>query len=145
MAEPVLSVEDRFAILDLIGRLFWALDTGDAKGIHACFSSDGTMIQASGGSYTGEKLRQWTEDAVKLPSARGRQHVAHPLYFFPKGDAWVVRSYLNILHSDPATGEKKIRNMSYSEDTVVKTPQGWRIRERRNGLWDPDKQPWVGP
>jgi hypothetical protein len=132
------------AIQELLGRLFWALDTGDAKAVFACFTPDGTLIQGSGGKFSGEELRKWAEEENKRPAARGRQHVAHPLYFYQKGDAWVMRSYFQILHTDPATGKKEIRNMSYSEDTVVKTGQGWRIRERRNGSWDPDKQPWVG-
>lgn len=38
-----LSIEDRLALQDLIAAYSWALDTGDADGLVACFTPDCEM------------------------------------------------------------------------------------------------------
>lgn len=144
MTDSEISVADRFAIQDLLGRLYWALDTGDVKGITSLFTDDGVMITGSGDRFAGRaELQRFAEHAVG-PNAPGRQHIGRPLYIFRNGDGWTVRSYLTILHCDQETGEKRIRGMSASDDTVVKTAAGWRFKERKNTNWTGKSLPWVG-
>lgn len=140
-----LSTEDRFEIYDLLGRLAWALDTGDVEAIVGAFTADGVMVQGSGDRFEGAaKLREFAVRAVQGERAQNRQHVNKHLYVFPAGDGWTVRSYLQILINDPQTGERVIRNMSYSDDTCIKTAQGWRIKERRNRAWSGEAIPRAG-
>ena len=40
-----LSIEDRIALQDLIAAYSWALDTGDAEGLVACFTEDCVMSE----------------------------------------------------------------------------------------------------
>lgn len=42
-AVNTLSIEDRLALQDLIAAYSWALDTGDADGLVACFTPDCEM------------------------------------------------------------------------------------------------------
>jgi hypothetical protein len=143
MVEKTLSAEDRFAIQDLLGRLYYALDTGDAETIVSLFTSDGEMISGSGVRF--DDIRDFANDSVSDPSSRGRQHVARPLYIFPNGDGWTLRSYLAVYYWDPVSGEKRIRTMSCSDDTCVKTAEGWKIKSRHNRTWNGKSLPWVGP
>ncbi len=38
-----LSIEDRFALQDLIAANAWALDTGDIEALVACFTTDAQL------------------------------------------------------------------------------------------------------
>jgi hypothetical protein len=146
MPDRTISAEDRWEILDLLGRFYWALDTGDEEAICALFTQDGVMTSGSGARFEGaDGIRRFARHSVSDPTSRGRQHVARPLYFYAIGEGWTVRSYLTILHCNEGTGEKRIRTMSCSDDTCVKTGQGWRIKERRNRVWQGESLPWVGP
>jgi uncharacterized protein (TIGR02246 family) len=146
MTEKALSSEDRFAIQDLLGRLYYALDTGDAETIISLFTEDGVMISGNGDRYENiEGIRSFAEESVSDPTSRGRQHVARPLYVFPNGDGWTQRSYMAVYYWDPASGEKRIRSMSGSDDTCVKTKLGWKIKSRHNTTWNGKSLPWVGP
>lgn len=146
MPNRTISAEDRLDILDVLGRLYWALDTGDEEGIRSVFTSDGVMTSGSGARFEGaEGIRRFAHESVSNPTSRGRQHVTRPLYFYSSGEGWTVRSYLTILHCDEQSGEKRIRTMSCSDDTCVKTADGWRIKERRNRVWQGKSLPWVGP
>src|SRR5689334_20467070 len=96
-----ISVEDRFAIEDLLNRLCWALDTGDAEGVVSCFTPDGVMVQGGGQRFEKtEGLRKFAERATEPAGAKGRQHIVKPLFFIRSGDGWTMRSYLTILHCD---------------------------------------------
>jgi len=44
MAGP-LTLEDRFAIQDLVAAYSWALDTGDIDALVACFTPDARMVE----------------------------------------------------------------------------------------------------
>ena len=144
MTDQAPSIEDRFAIQDLIGRFYWALDIGDVEGIVSAFADDGVMITGNGDRFAGrEELLRFARHATG-PGAPGRQHIGRPLYFFRNGDGWTLRSYLTILHFDQETGEKRIRGMAASDDTVVKTRDGWRFKERKNTNWTGKSLPWVG-
>ena len=46
-----LSVEDRIALQDLIAAYSWALDTGDAEGLVACFTEDCVMSEEVFGEF----------------------------------------------------------------------------------------------
>ena len=41
----MLSIEDRLGLQDLIANYSWALDTGDAEGLVACFTEDCVMSE----------------------------------------------------------------------------------------------------
>ena len=43
--KPTLAIEDRIALQDLIAAYSWALDTGDAEGLVACFTEDCLMSE----------------------------------------------------------------------------------------------------
>ena len=40
-----LTLEDRFAIQDVVARYAWALDTGDIDALVACFTPDARVVE----------------------------------------------------------------------------------------------------
>ena len=94
------SLEDRFAVQDLFVRYTAALDDGDAEGIAACFTEDGTLESASVGLHHGrENIRAFSARFSDM-RARGAQmrHVISNLTMTITGETGRAVCYLtNIL------------------------------------------------
>ena len=139
MSGQIIPAEDRLDILDLLGRYLFAVDTGDLECVLACFAEDGVVRYATGETFAGaEGLREFARKAIGGPETRGRMHLNFPLYFARRGDAIVLTSYLSTAQWKPPAPPQSFGSIRYIEDHLVKTPAGWRMKERVIALWSAD-------
>ncbi len=120
-AQGSLTPADYTEIQQLYAKYNMAIDSGDAAGWAGTFTNDGTFMKSKGtedlkkfaqGFYTQFKgnARHWNSNLVITPSADGA-----------KGSC-----YLQLL--DVTT--KAIVTSGTYNDSLVKTPAGWRFKER---------------
>lgn len=137
MADDRISAEDRLDLLDLLGRYFFAVDSGDSEGVVACFAENGAVRYGTGEIYRGASgLQEFARKAIGGLEIRGRMHLNFPLYFSREGDLIVLRSYLSAAQWSPPQPPKAFGSTRFIEDRFVRTPAGWRIMERAIYLWN---------
>lgn len=152
MAGP-LTLEDRFAIQDLVAKYCWALDTGDVDALVACFTPDAVLIEEvfeDPDVWEGhDGIRKVSEHYRNSKGFPGRQH--HTTQLLVEGDteAAQARSFIIVTecHGEPPY---LVRFTGYYTDEVVKTGGQWLFRKRIIRLWDgpilskfPGKGEWV--
>lgn len=127
------QVSDRIEIQDLLTRYTVAIDSKDWKLLDTCFTPDAELDYTSTGGIRGSypEVRAWLEKALAAfpmtvhyisnssveldgDEARARTYVINPMGF-PREDG--------SLHIFTVGG--------YYVDELVRTPEGWRIRRRR--------------
>ena len=146
MTTETISVEDRLAIYDRLGRYVWALDTGDVAGVEACFTPDARMTDTQGNVYDGPGgARRFASEFVTRPEFRGRQHLVTHLFVEGGDEQYIVTSYWTVVQWLTKAGEKAVVSIGWSKDTCVRTTSGWLISERWLGWFSDAHGPWVGP
>jgi len=136
-----LSVQDRFAIEDLISAYSWALDTGDVDGLVSCFTKDAIMMEEVFEDpdiwHGHEGIRGIAEHYRNAPGFPGRQHHVTQKQFMPQDDGSVnMRSFAFVTECE---GEPPylLRFTGWYDDKVVKDTDGqWRFKRRTVRLWD---------
>ncbi len=142
MTLPV-SAEDRHEIHDLLGRYVWAVDTGDVDGIVSLFTPDGIVRYGDGEAYESrDGIRRFARLVTGNRGTRGRMHLNLPLFMVRLENGVTLRSYLCVVQWVAEPERKAIRTLSYSDDTCVRTGDGWRIKERVIWRWNDHLQPW---
>lgn len=134
MAAPTeLDPRDRQAIIDLLVAYSWAIDTGDAAGLSALFSPDGSFRGSDGSVITG--LAELERLAARVHDQPFRlQHVASNYVLqVLEPDTVRARSYVHIYAGDPS-GPRLLGMGSY-DDTAVRTERGWRFLSRQYESW----------
>ncbi len=152
MAGP-LTLEDRFAIQDLVARYAWALDTGDIDALVACFTADARMVEEvfeDPDVWEGhDGIRRVSEHYRNAPNFPGRQH--HTSQLLVEGDADAARAksmvFVTECHGEPPY---LLRFAGYYQDELVKQDGRWLFKQRIIRLWDgeilkgfPGKGQWV--
>lgn len=138
MPEPV-SIAERVAIDEVLGRYFLAVDTGDVETVLAQFTADALVRYGDGTRYEGPaQLREFALRAIGGPEACGRMHVNRPLFAERLGGDILLRSYLMVPHIDGSDRTVTLATLRYIEDRFRLTDAGWRIRERAIFPWDDD-------
>ncbi len=134
--DPVLSSEDRTAILDLIAEYNWRTDTGDAVGVADLFTED-AIWDGEPGRFEG---RQAIEDFnVKVhQSLIGSMHFNANHQFAVK-DGAVHHRCSSAFHVPTDDGLKTFL-MTYV-DVIVRNEGRWRFKERVNKFWDSENTP----
>jgi hypothetical protein len=134
-----LTVDDRFAIKDLLAQYAWALDMGDVDAFVDCFTPDGKMVEEvfeDPDVWEGaEGLRRLGQHYLTIPNFPGRQHyAANALMAGGEGKAQ-VKSYALVTECQ---GEPpyQLRFCGYYEDEVVLHEGRWRFAQRVVRLWD---------
>jgi hypothetical protein len=88
-----LAVEDRLALQDLIAAYSWALDTGDAEALVACFTEQCVMSEEvfeDPDIWEGhEGIRALMRHYANAPGFPGRQHHVTQVQYFPQADGSV--------------------------------------------------------
>jgi hypothetical protein len=137
MAEQAISAQDRLDILELLGRYFFALDSGDEAAVLACFTGDAIVRYDSGECYAGPQgLRRFVAKAIGGDDTSGRMHLNFPLFFQRDGEAIVLASYLSAARWRLPDPPQAFGSLRYVEDRCVKVDGAWRIRERAIHLWN---------
>ena len=138
MAGP-LTVEDRFAIQDLVARYSWALDTGDIDGLIACFTPDARVIEEvfeDPDIWEGhDGIRRISEHYRNAANFPGRQHHTSQLQVNGDSEACDARSFVFVTecHGEPPY---LLRFAGYYEDKIVRQDGQWLFKERTIRLWD---------
>ncbi len=138
-----LTLEDREAIRDRIGRYVWALDIGDAPGVAACFTPDGQAVDSQGNRYT--DLIAFADEFIARPDFRGRKHLINHLFFDGDGARCVVTSYWTVVKWYFAEERMAVVATGYSLDTMEKRGGDWLIAERVIRWFSDQHGPWKGP
>ena len=148
-----ITLEDRFAIQDLLARYAWSLDTGDVDGLVACFTPDARMVEEvfeDADIWEGHdgirRISEHYRNAVNFP---GRQHHTSQLLVEGDTDDCRARSFAFVTecHGEPPY---LLRFAGYYTDHIVKTGGQWLFKERIIRLWDgavlkgfPGRGEWV--
>ena len=137
MNQERISAEDRLDILDLLGRYFFAVDSGDHAGVIACFTPDGQVVYGTGETYQGyEGLQVFAAKASGGAEIKGRMHLNFPLFFRREGHVIILSSYLSAAQWALPDPPKAFGSLRYIEDRFILTPAGWRIQKRSIHLWN---------
>ena len=137
----MLSIEDRLGLQDLIANYSWALDTGDAEGLVACFTEDCTMSEEvfeDPDVWEGHAgIRALMAHYANAAGFPGRQHHVTQTQYMPQaeGSVW-MRSFAFVTECE---GEPPytLRFAGWYDDHAVKAADGhWRFRRRTVRLWD---------
>lgn len=123
---------DHHAIQQVLNRYARALDERRHELLDACFTADAELdfSDAGGGVLAYPAAKRWLGE-VLAPLAE-MQHCITNLETDIAGDTATARSYtlnINGLHADGAL--RHIIVGAIYLDELVRTPQGWRIRRRR--------------
>ncbi len=152
---PTVSIEDRFALQDLIAAYSWALDTGDVEALVACFTPDACMIEE-----VFEDLDIWEgHDGIRgvaehyrnAPGFPGRQHHVTQVQYDAQEDGSVkLRAFAFVTECE---GEPPytLRFAGWYDDHAVRGDDDrWRFHRRTVRLWDgailrnfPGRGQWV--
>jgi len=126
------EIADRIEIDDLLTRYATALDTKDWDLYASCFTPDASIDYSSSGGIKGKlpEVKAWL--AQIMPTFPMTQHLVANRVIVVQGDTATCRSYLfNPMGlPDDANGLLLFFEGGYYNDTLVHTPEGWRIRER---------------
>ncbi len=136
-----LTIADRLGLQDLIADYSWALDTGDADGLVACFTEDCEMREEvfdDPDIWLGhEGIRGLMAHYANAPGFPGRQHHVTQVKYFPQADGTVrikAFAFVTECHEEPPY---ELRFCGYYDDHAVKTADDrWRFKERVVRLWD---------
>jgi uncharacterized protein (TIGR02246 family) len=133
MANPVsLTMDEKFAIMELITRYNHAVDGGDPDGVADCFVEDGrfegrsglfigrTEIRRLGMTVTSALLPRHIVSNILIELSRTERDVAH------------VKSHLFFYEVTPNGFHFKTSGI-YT-DVVVRRDEGWKFRSRRMTL-----------
>lgn len=132
------SVEDRVMIRDLYDRVYWALNSGDEKGVLDCFAPGAQIVRGGVGDTIGPERSaatavKWQDD----PIARTYQHHVTNVLIDPDEDGdperRSVRAYFMVtaVEEPPAI---KVRWSCRAYDTVQRVDGRWLFARRRIAL-----------
>ena len=128
-ADALRGQADRREIHDLVLRYCRAVDRLDQAGIRAVYAADG-VDHHTGFSGSADEYVAWL--ARLLPRLDGTMHVVANHLCELNGDEAVAESYGTAVHWG-SPGDDPALNFTSGfryVDHLVRTPQGWRIRER---------------
>ncbi len=132
MALSLQEVSDRIEIDDLLIRYTTAIDTKDWALLDTCFVADAHLDYTSAGGVAGDypKVREWLEKAL-APFPMTVHFISNSVVELD-GDAAKARTcVLNPMGFPNPDGSLHIFTVgAYYNDRLVRTADGWRIRER---------------
>jgi hypothetical protein len=129
---PALSALDYLEIRELVARYAYAVDTGAENGaVYASlFAPDGAFLDRAGKATTGaENLA-----ALARRNTRGQQSAFHFIMnhvIEPSAEGATGKEYLVQLRIGEGQRPNEIFGGGHYEDVYVKTPLGWRFKQRQ--------------
>ncbi len=130
-----LTVEDYIEITQLYGLYTRDIDPGATRDAAWTFSPDGAIQMERNGK--GEKeVKEYYENVLKRARKNGTRHVTTTYVIVGTPNGTVRGSAYNLSLQRTAEGKPlEFQSMGKYEDTLVKTPKGWRFKER---IWRSD-------
>lgn len=141
------EISDRLEIQDLFARYCFAIDERDWEALDGVFTTDARIDYTESGGAKGSlaEIKAW------LPGALARfpafQHMVATTKLTFDGDRATSRTILfnPMVHAGPG-GERQTFFMGlWYRDTLVRTPDGWRISERYEEMSWTHNVPAMGP
>ncbi len=126
--KPILSFEEKFAIMELITRYNHAVDGGDPDGVAACFLEDGKFEGRSGRFVGRAELRKL---GMTVTPALMPRHVVSNILIEPsqsEKDVAHIKSHLFYYEMTPKGFYFKTSGI-YT-DVVVRRNGEWKFRSR---------------
>src|SRR5215510_1527850 len=129
-AAPKLTADDYIEIQQLYANYAHALDRGEGERFAATFVLDGEFTGGRGPGRGGEVRNpiKGKDALLTMGSRGGLRHFNANLVITPTPEGAKGSAYLLLFNARniPAT----IVETAIYEDTLVKTPQGWRFKKR---------------
>ena len=119
-----LSTQDYIEIEQLYATYNHAIDSGDAEGWAATFTPDGTFNKFAGHDQLVGFIQQWKEKM----NGGNRRHWNTNLRITPTTDGAAGAVMLMLL--DAGVKPAAILSTGTYNDTLVRTPEGWRFKTR---------------
>lgn len=140
------EISDRLEIQDLLARYALAIDRRELDRLDDLFTDDAVVDYTEFGGPRGDLATIKTFLADVLPRHVGHQHLVGSIVIDLDGDEAMVRSICHnpmLLRDEGASSGTAVRPYFcglWYRDSLVRTPAGWRIRERyeeKGYLWFP--------
>lgn len=137
IAARLQALEDREAIRELIARYGPLADTGDAQGVAALWTSDGSyavggMTEAKGRTAIAALIEGQVHQKLM---ADGCAHALGPVTIDLDADTATARGYSIVFRAD-GDGGFGVARASANRWTLTRTGDGWRVTRRENALLD---------
>jgi ketosteroid isomerase-like protein len=137
------EISDRLEIQDLLARYSDAIDRHDLDALDPLFTDDAVIDYSEFGGPRGTLATVKEFLAEVLPMHAGHYHLVGSTIAEIDGDMAAVRSICHnpmVLHGSGDSQQLYFCGLWY-RDKMVRTPAGWRIRERYEEkcfLWFPE-------
>jgi 3-phenylpropionate/cinnamic acid dioxygenase small subunit len=132
MSDDLLELRDRLAINDLLVRYAWAIDTKEWDTLDTVFTPDAKIDYTRTGGIAGSlaEIKPWL--AESLAAFPATQHLLSNSQVTIEGDTATARTAVyNPMGAATREGPLHFFFMGgYYADRMVRTPDGWRIKER---------------
>jgi len=119
-AQGRLTVEDRLDIEQNYARYYHAIDSGNAEAWADTFTADG--------EFNGTKGRDALVAFIKRAGPQKTRHVVSNLVLEPTAEG--AKGSLYVFIFNPEQVPVTINSYSRYDDTLVKTPQGWKFKTK---------------
>jgi SnoaL-like domain len=129
-----LTLDDKYAIEELVSRYNRAIDEGLPEEWAATFTDDG-IFEGRKGRFAGrEQLTKFIQDLVAQRGVRIRQHRTGNILIEGDGERARLYAYLTLLTSGEH-GEPQIDLVASYSDELVKIGREWKFSHRRVEVW----------
>ena len=125
-----LTAADHAAIRHILTSLNQGADFNDSDLWVGQWTPDGSWTRPDGESFVGhDRLREYRR-STRVPGggASSRRHWTNGVVLTPTADGATGRTYYMLL--DIAAAPPTVSSAGHYEDVFVKTPDGWRIKQR---------------
>jgi hypothetical protein len=122
--KPSLSTQDYIDIQQLYAKYNEALDSGDGEAYAATFTPDGIFNNNKGRDALLAFVQQWKEKM----NGMSRRHWNNNLIITPTAEGATGSVYLLLV--DISARPPVFAAAAKYSDVLVKTPQGWRFKQR---------------
>lgn len=124
--------EDKLDILELIAKYAHGADGPVAEAFADVFTDDGAAIFPDRAARGREELIKFGERLVGTLPVRQLRHIqCNTVWKEVTPDRVKARTYVVVTNKKVLDGTLVVHTTGYYDDDIVRTPKGWRFKERR--------------
>lgn len=141
-----VTCEERCELEQLYAKYCFFLDVTDAEGFGSTWTTDGVFRRPNASPKVGvsedvvgiEALKkmagQWSGDQPPSAQRARHQHWVNNLWF-EKKDEETIHGHSSLMVIETEGNGATAITMGFYTDTIVRTPDGWRFKQRIATLW----------